>query len=60
MVSILLFAPGHVAIYLGEEQYIHSTGKNGRDGVVIESLDPCKENYREDLATSFDIAGTVF
>lgn len=56
----LLFAPGHVAIYLGEEQYIHSTGKNGRDGVVIESLDPCKENYREDLAASFNMAGTVF
>ncbi|MEG0321786.1 MAG: NlpC/P60 family protein, partial [Oscillospiraceae bacterium] len=36
----LIFFPGHVAMYLGNGKYIHSTAKNGSDGVVINSLNP--------------------
>jgi cell wall-associated NlpC family hydrolase len=44
----LLFWPGHVALYLGERRYIHSTGRSS--GVVINSLDPRHPDFREDLA----------
>jgi cell wall-associated NlpC family hydrolase len=44
----LLFWPGHVALYLGEGRYIHSTGRSS--GVVINSLDPQHPDFREDLA----------
>ena len=33
-----LFFPGHVALYLGEGRYIHSTGAAVSGGVVINSL----------------------
>jgi prepilin-type processing-associated H-X9-DG protein len=44
----LLFWDGHVAIYLGGNRYIHSTGRSS--GVVINSLDPAAPDFREDLA----------
>jgi hypothetical protein len=43
----LLFWPGHVALYLGEGRYVHSTGKLG--GVGINSLRAEDPEYREDL-----------
>lgn len=43
----LLFWPGHVALYLGNDEYIHSTG--AASGVVINSLNPDHSNYRRDL-----------
>lgn len=46
----LIMFPGHVAIYLGEERYIHSTGYNLTPCVTINSLDPADPLYREDLA----------
>ena len=56
----LLFFPGHVAMYLGEGRYIHSTGKNGSDGVVINSLDPAAPDYREDLDKGMTAVGSIF
>ncbi len=56
----LLFFPGHVAVYLGEGRYVHSTGKNGSDGVVLNSLNPADPDYREDLDKSMDACGTIF
>ncbi len=56
----LLFFPGHVAMYMGEGRYIHSTGKAGSDGVVINSLDPAALDYREDLPKLLSGAGTYF
>lgn len=56
----LLFFKGHVAMYLGEERFVHSTGKGGSDGVVINSLDPAAADYREDLATGILEIGSVF
>lgn len=56
----LLFFPGHVAMYLGEGKYIHSTGKAGDDGVTINSLDPADPDYREDLDKGMTAVGSYF
>lgn len=56
----LLFFPGHIAIYLGNDRYIHSTGKNGSDGVVINSLNPAHEDFRPDLWEKLEKVGSMF
>ena len=56
----LLYFPGHVAMYLGHGQFIHSTARDGSDGVVISSLDPAGPDYRPDLAQSLYAVGSVF
>ena len=56
----LLFFPGHVAVYLGGGKYIHSTARNGSDGVVINSLDPAHEDFRPDLAEQITAIGSLF
>ncbi len=55
-----LYFPGHIAMYMGNDLYIHSTGKNGSDGVVINSLDPADPLYREDLPGKLLATGSVF
>ncbi len=54
----LLFFPGHVAMYLGDGQYLHSTGKAGSDGVDVNSLDPKAPNFRPDLAEKLTQVGS--
>lgn len=56
----LLYFPGHIALYLGDGRYIHSTARAGSDGVVINSLDPSASEYRPDLAEKLLAAGSVF
>jgi gamma-D-glutamyl-L-lysine dipeptidyl-peptidase len=56
----LIYFPGHIAMYLGEGRYIHSTARNGSDGVVINSLIEGEEDYREDLAMSIKAVGSIF
>ncbi len=56
----LLFFPGHVAMYMGDNRYVHSTGKNGSDGVVVNSLNPEDKDYREDLAVKIKAVGSLF
>lgn len=56
----LLYFPGHMALYLGEGRYLHSTGRAGSDGVDLNSLDPASPLYREDLGRSLLTAGTYF
>ena len=56
----LLYFPGHVAMYIGDGLYVHSTGKSGYDGVVINSLDSNDVNYRKDLAESLYAVGSIF
>lgn len=56
----LLFFEGHVAIYLGGNRYVHATAKPGSDGVVINSLHPDDEDYREDLAHGVYATGSIF
>ena len=56
----LLFFKGHVAMYLGDGMYIHSTSKAGSDGVVLNSLCPGHPLYRHDLAKGVLAVGSVF
>lgn len=56
----LMYFPGHIAMYLGNGKYIHSTGKAGSAGVVINSLNPKNREYRRDLEESFYAAGSIF
>ena len=54
-----LYFPGHVAMYLGDGKYIHSTGKAGANGVVINSLIPGAKDFRRDLLECFYAVGGV-
>lgn len=56
----LLYFPGHIAMYLQDGRYIHSTGKVGSGGVVINSLHPQDEDFRQDLKDSLYAAGSIF
>lgn len=56
----LLYFPGHIAMYLGDGEYIHSTGKVGSGGVVINSLNPESPVYRQDLVDSLYAVGSIF
>ena len=56
----LLYFPGHIALFLGGGEFIHSTARAGSDGVVINSLDPSAPHCRPDLAASLLAAGSVF
>jgi len=54
----LLYFTGHVAVYLGEGRYVHSTARGG--GVTVNSLDPSASNYRADLAEDLLAVGSLF
>lgn len=56
----LLFFPGHVAMYMGEGRYCHSTGRSGSDGVTFNSLNPDDPDYREDLHHNITRIGSYF
>lgn len=56
----LIYYPGHMTMYIGDELYVHATARNGSDGVVINSLEPTKANYREDLAKGIVKVGSIF
>ena len=56
----LLYFPGHIALYLGAERYIHATARAGDDGVVINSLDPAAPDFRGDLLEKLQGVGSVF
>ncbi len=54
----LLYFPGHIALYLGDDLYVHSTGSQG--GVVQNSLNPSHSLYREDLHKDLNAWGSIF
>ncbi len=54
----LLFFPGHVAMYLGQSLYVHSS--LGGNEVNINSLDKQHAVYRDDLATTITGVGSIF
>lgn len=56
----LLFFPGHVAMYMGDGRYLHSTGKAGSDGVTINSLYPDAPDFRPDLPEKLTAVGSYF
>ncbi len=55
-----LYFPGHIALYLGQGVYIHSTGAAASGGVVCNSLDPASPVYRADLDQKLTAVGTIF
>lgn len=54
----LIMFPGHVAMYIGEDLYIHSS--LGGNEVNVNSLNPQHEKYRHDLATTITEYGSIF
>ena len=56
----LLFFPGHVAMYLGNGRYCHSTGRAGDDGFTVNSLDPAAPDYRADRPGLLTAVGSYF
>lgn len=54
----LVFFPGHVAVYIGEGRYVHSTGREGY--TLINSFNKEDENYREDLDKNQTGTATIF
>ncbi len=56
----LMYFPGHVAMYLGQGRYVHSTGAANSGGVVINSLIPTDPLYRQDLLDNITACGSIF
>lgn len=56
----LLFFPGHVAMYLGNGRFCHSTSRSGSDGFAFNSLNPEDPDYREDLYQKITQIGSYF
>jgi len=50
----LLFFPGHVALGLGGDRFVHADGDASE--VVVDSLDPDDDRYNEARAESFEFA----
>lgn len=53
----LLYFKSHIALYLGDKKFIHSTSGNFGDGVCINSLDEHSDVFRKDLCDIFLYAG---
>ncbi len=53
-----LYFPGHIALYLGEGNYVHSTGSQG--GVVLNSLDPASPKYHKKNHDELYACGSIF
>lgn len=54
-----IYFPGHIAMYLGNGKYIHSTGRKGDNGVVINSMRENDPEYRADLLESMYAAAGI-
>jgi len=54
----LLYFPGHIAMYMGDSLYIHSS--LGGNEVGVNSLNENHPHYRKDLATSITAVGSLF
>lgn len=50
----LLFFPGHVALSLGGDEFIHASGQD--DAVTVGSLDPEHDRHAPDRAAEFELA----
>ena len=56
----LIFFKGHVAMYIGENEFIHSTAFPESAGVVINSFDPASPVYREGMLEKLIKTGSIF
>jgi cell wall-associated NlpC family hydrolase len=54
----LIFFPGHVAMYLGDDNYVHSSTSN--DVVKVNSFNEKAYNYNEKLGKSSKRYGSIF
>ncbi len=54
----LIFFPGHVAMYIGQNRYIHSNQKYS--GVCINSLDPHDPDFNQHLLDSITGMGSAW
>ena len=54
----LLYFPGHIALVVNEDTYVHSTGSQG--GVVLNSLVPENKRYHDKLAKEHRQTGSIF
>ncbi len=54
----LIFFPGHVAMYIGDDKFVHSS--SSINGVNINSLNPNHSDYRKDLAETITGVGTIY
>lgn len=54
----LLYFPGHIAMYMGDDLYVHSS--LGGNEVSINSLNEAHPHYRKDLATTITAVGSFF
>lgn len=50
----LLFFPGHVALSCGGQEFIHASASRGM--VAVDSFNPSRPDYREDLDHEFEFA----
>lgn len=56
----LMYFPGHVALYLGNGEYIHCSAYRYSYGCCVNSLDPQSPLYRADLVDLLRHGGTAF
>lgn len=54
----LIYFPGHIAMYIGNGEYIHSSA--GNDGVYINSFDKNSVLYKKQLAETVTACGSIF
>lgn len=55
-----IFFPGHVAMYIGDGRYCHSTARDGDNGFAINSLTPGEPDFRADLLEKITAIGSYF
>ncbi len=58
--AICCFSPGHVAMYLGEGRFVHSTGNTGTKASSSSSLAEEAPDYRADLKESMTAVASIF
>jgi hypothetical protein len=56
----LLFFPGHMALFLGNGNFVHATAKEGQSGVCRGSLKDGTPGFRPDLAETLLCVGSLF
>lgn len=56
----VLYFSDSVGIYIGRGEFVHSSTAIGEEGVVVSSLNPQDDHYREDLAQHIVSIGSIF
>lgn len=56
----VLYFDGSMGVYMGENRFVHATNLPGGEGVVVNSLRPKDEDYRQDLAENILAVASVF